>query len=101
MNKQISFCALGAVAGILSLPVAATGPEMYAVDFTGAGVPQGWTMENGAYRSPEYSNAVDRIELRYSGADAAASATITAFPKQGDGTTVATLSAASSGASSE
>ena len=99
MNKQISFCALGAVAGILSLSVAATGPEMYAVDFTGAGVPQGWTMENGEYRSPEYSNAVDRIELSYSGAGAAASATISAFPKQGDGTMVATLSAASSGAS--
>ena len=99
MNKQISFCALGAVAGILSLSVAATGPEMYAVDFTGAGVPQGWTVENEEYRSPEYSNAVDRIELRYSGAGASASATISAFPKQGDETSVATLSAASSGAS--
>lgn len=99
MNKQISFCALGAVAGVLSLSVAATGPEMYAVDFAGAGVPQGWTVENGEYRSPEYSNAVDRIELRYSGADASASATISAFPMQGDGTSVATLSAASSGAS--
>ena len=99
MIKRMSFCALGAVAGILSLPVAATGPATYAVDFAGAGVPQGWTEENGAYRSPEYSNAVDRIELRYSGTDAAASATITAFPKQGDETMVATLSAASSGAS--
>ena len=98
MNKQISFCALGAVAGVLSLSVAATGPEMYAVDFAGAGVPQGWTVENGEYRSPEYSNAVDRIELRYSGADASASATITAFPKQGEGTSVASLTAASSGA---
>ena len=100
MTKRISFCALGAVAGILSLPVAATGPATYAVDFTGAGAPEGWTVENnGAYRSPEYSNAVDRIELRYSGADTSASATISAFPKQGDGTSVATLSAASSGAS--
>ena len=99
MMKRIAFCSLGAVAGIWSLSVAATGPEMYAVDFTGAGVPQGWTVENGEYRSPEYSNAVDRIELSYSGAGAAASATISAFPKQGDGTTVATLTAASSGAS--
>jgi len=99
MIERMSFCALGAVAGILSLPVAATGPEMYAVDFMGTGVPQGWTVENGEYRSPEYSNAVDRIELRYSGADTSASATISAFPKQGDGTSVATLSAASSGAS--
>ena len=99
MMKRMSFCALGAVAGILSLSVAATGPEMYAVDFAGAGVPQGWTVENGEYRSPEYSNAVNRIELRYSGVDAAASATISAFPKQGGGTSVATLSAASSGAS--
>ena len=99
MMKRMSFCALGAVVGVLSLPVAATGPEMYAVDFTGTGVPQGWTVENGEYRSPEYSNAVDRIEFSYSGAGAAASATISAFPKQGDGVTVATLSAASSGAS--
>lgn len=99
MIERMSFCALGAVAGILSLPVAATGPEMYAVDFMGTGVPQGWTVENGEYRSPEYSNAVDRIEFSYSGAGAAASATISAFPKQGDGTSVATLSAASSGAS--
>lgn len=99
MINRIKCCALGAVVGILSLPVAATGPATYAVDFTGAGAPEGWTVENGEYRSPEYSNAVDRIELRYSGADAAASATISAFPKKGDGTTVATLSAASSGAS--
>lgn len=99
MIKRISSCALGAVAGILSLPVAAAGPATYAVDFTGAGVPEGWTVENGEYRSPEYSNAVDRIELRYSGTDASASATVSAFPQQGDGTTVATFSAASSGAS--
>ncbi len=99
MIKRISFCAIVAVAGILSLPVAATGPEMHVVDFAGAGITQGWTMEDGEYRSPEYSNAVDRIELRYSGAGASASATISAFPKQGDGTSVATLSAASSGAS--
>ncbi len=99
MVKRISYCTLGAVAGILSLPVAATGSEIYAVDFAGAGVPQGWAVDNGEYRSPEYSNAVDRIELRYSGAGAAASATISAFPKQGDGTTVATLTTASSGAS--
>ena len=99
MIKRISSCALGAVAGILSLPVAAAGSATYAVDFTGAGVPEGWTVENGEYRSPEYSNAVDRIELRYSGTDASASATVSAFPQQGDGTTVATFSAASSGAS--
>ena len=99
MIERMSFYALGAIAGILSLPVAATAPATYTVDFAGAGVPQGWTVENGEYRSPEYSNAVDRIELRYSGADASASATITAFPKQGDGTPVATLTAASSGAS--
>ena len=68
-------------------------------DFTGAGVPQGWTVENEEYLSPEYSNAVDRIELRYSGSDAAATATIIAYPKLGDGAMVATLSAVSSGAS--
>lgn len=97
--RRISFCSLGAVAGILSLPVAAAGPETHAVDFTGTGVPQGWTVENREYRSPEYSNAVDRIELSYSGAGASASATVSASLKQGDETTIAMLTAASTGAS--
>lgn len=77
----------------------ASGAATYVADFTGAGLPQGWIVENGEYLSPEYSNAVDRIELRYSGSDAAATATISAYPKLGDGVMVATLSAASSGAS--
>ncbi len=77
----------------------ASGVATYVADFTGAGLPQGWIVENREYLSPEYSNAVDRIELRYSGSDAAATATIRAYPKLGDGAMVATLSAASSGAS--
>lgn len=77
----------------------ASGAATYVADFTGAELPQGWIVENREYLSPEYSNAVDRIELRYSGSDAAATATIIAYPKLGDGVMVATLSAASSGAS--
>ena len=99
MVKQVSLCGLVLFTGLSSMSAGASGVATYAVDFTGAGTPQGWMVENGEYRSPEYSNAVDRIELRYSGADASASATISAYSKQGGGTTVAMLTAASSGAS--
>jgi hypothetical protein len=99
MVKQVSLCGLILSAGLISMSAGASGAATYVADFTGAGLPQGWIVENGEYLSPEYSNAVDRIELRYSGSDAAATATIRAYPKLGDGVMVATLSAASSGAS--
>ena len=99
MVKQVSLCGLILSAGLSSMSAGASGAATYVADFTGAELPQGWTVENGEYLSPEYSNSVDRIELRYSGSDAAATATIRAYPKLGDGAMVATLSAASSGAS--
>ena len=34
-------------------------------DFSGADVPAGWSVLNGVYLSPEYSNAVSRIALAY------------------------------------
>ena len=97
--KCKAVCGLILSAGLISMSAGASGAATYVADFTGAELPQGWIVENGEYLSPEYSNAVDRIELRYSGSDAAATATIRAYQKQGDGAMVATLSAASSGAS--
>ena len=75
MVKQVSLCGLVLFTGLSSMSAGASAATCVA-DFTGAGVPQGWTVENEEYLSPEYSNAVDRIELRYSGSDAAATATI-------------------------
>ena len=98
MVKDISFFSIGVAACFASLLSHASDQAAHPADFAGGGVPEGWTVEDGEYRSPEYSNAVDRVELRYSGADAAASATLSAFPSQGDGAAVATFSAASSGA---
>ena len=98
MVKDISFFSIGVAACFASLLSLASDQAAHSADFAGGGAPEGWTVEDGEYRSPEYSNAVDRVELRYSGADAAASATLSAFPSQGDGAAVATFSAASSGA---
>ena len=92
--ERIRFCALGVVAGFLSLSAAA-GLVTCSVDFTGTEVPQGWTVENGEYRSPKYPNAVDRIRLEYSGGG---SAMVYAIPKVGAESCVATLSAVSSAA---
>ena len=99
MVKDISFCAVGVAACFLLSPSFADDMSASYADFTGDAVPDGWTVVNGEYHSPEYSNAVDRVELRYSGADAAASAALSAFPRQGEGAAVATFTAASSGAS--
>ena len=81
--------------------LAAFGAEAEALysDFTHGELPSGWSASEGRLLSPEYGSAVDRIELRYSGADADASATVQAFPASGEGVSVATFTAASSGAS--
>ena len=77
----------------------ASGVTTQTADFTGAEPPAGWTVANGEYRSPEYAGAVDKIVLCYAGADASASATVHAFPANEAGVSVATFTAASSGAS--
>ena len=71
---------------------------LYADFMTGEGT-NGWLLGEGEYRSPEYTGAVDRIELRYAGAAASASATVQAFPANAAGVDIATFTAASSGAS--
>lgn len=62
--------------------------------------PSDWTVENGEYRSPQYANAVDRIELSYTGVVVSASAAVYATPNGGmEETQIATFTAASSAAS--
>lgn len=98
MVKLIPVRASGVAAVLSALSVASYGASPVVADFAAGEAPEGWTLENGEYRSPDYPGAVDRIELRYSGADAAASSVVSAFTENGDGTAVATISAASSGA---
>ena len=92
-------CSMGVMVGFAFLSAVAAGPTAQSADFTGAVSPNGWTVANGEWRSPVYAGAVDRIELRYSGADAAASARVQAFLEQGEGVDIATFTASSSGAS--
>ena len=96
-----SDCSLCALVGFWAVAAIVSGTTTQTASFTGGvDVPLGWTVSNGEYRSPEYAGAVDRIELRYSGADAAATATVQAYPaNSGEGVNIATFSAASSGAS--
>lgn len=94
--ERVRFCALGVVAGFLSLSAAA-GLVICSVDFTGTEVPQGWTVENGEYRSPEYPNAVDRIRVEYKGGGGSAKV-YALFQAGAESYDVATLSVASSAA---
>ena len=89
-----------AAAGMLAMEVAvAGGAAVVSADFSGAAVPEGWGVENGEYRSPTYSNAVDRIVMQYSSADKMADMSVYAFTKEGVSSLVATFTAASSAAS--
>ena len=98
-RRNMKKASLGLLAVLAFLSAVAAGSTTQIADFTGAEPPVGWTVANGEYCSPEYAGAVDRIELRYAGADAHASATVQAFPASGEGVSIATFTAASSGAS--
>ena len=76
MMKMECICLLGIVSGFFSVTAFADAPPAIVADFSGGGVPDGWTVGDGEYRSPEYSNAVDRIELRYAGSGAASTAAV-------------------------
>ena len=85
---------------MLAMEVAvAGGAEVVSADFSGAAVPEGWVVENGEYRSPTYSSAVDRIVMQYSSADKMADMSVYAFTKEGVSSLVATFTAASSASS--
>lgn len=91
--RRMAFVAVALLAAL-----GAKAEALYA-DFTQEELPSGWSMSEGKLHSPKYDSAVDRIELRYSGADASVSATVQAFPADGEGVDVATFTAASSGTS--
>ena len=50
---------------LMPLASFAAGFVVEQADFTGGSLPVGWTMAEGSYVSPSYSNSVDRIELAY------------------------------------
>ena len=58
-------CSLGIGASLIFMPLFAERFVTETADFSGGSVPAGWTVANGAYVSPEYSNAVSRIALSY------------------------------------
>ena len=58
-------CSLVMAACLFSLSALAGGFVTETADFPGADVPAGWSVLNGVYLSPEYSNAVSRIALSY------------------------------------
>ena len=67
-------------------------------DFTTGMGTNGWTVSNGVYASPLYSNAVDRISLSYSSSVVTDVATVYATASGGAEAQIATLAAASSAA---
>ena len=85
---------------MLAMEVAvAGGAAVVSADFSGAAVPEGWVVENGEYRSPQYDGAVERIVMQYSSGDARDDMTVHAFTEEGVSSHVATFTGASSAAS--
>jgi hypothetical protein len=89
-NGSVSVLAVMVVAGAFAAEECA--------DFTTGTGTNGWTVSNGVYASPLYSNAVDRISLSYSSSVATDVATVYARASGGAEAQIATLSAASSAA---
>ena len=58
-------CSLLMAACLFSMSALAGGVVTETADFSGANVPAGWSVSDGVYLSPEYSNAVSRIALSY------------------------------------
>ena len=86
-------------AWMLMMEVVAGGAAVVSANFSGATIPEGWMVENGEYRSPTYSSAVDKIVMQYSSAEMMADMSVYAFTKEGVSSLVATFTAASSASS--
>ncbi len=56
---------LGVALGAFQFSVFASKPVTETANFTDALVPEGWTVADGVYVSPEYSNSVSHIALSY------------------------------------
>ena len=99
--KNRLICLLGIAAYAFPLPTFAGRLVTETADFSGSAVPSGWTVSNGGYLSPEYSNAVSRIALSYgaSGAGAAGAAQLFAIGHASSvETQIASVNAATTGA---
>ena len=58
-------CSLVMAACLFSMSAMAAGIVTETAEFSGADVPAGWSVSDGSYLSPEYSNSVSRIALSY------------------------------------
>lgn len=58
-------CSVVRAACLFSMSALAGGVVTETADFSGVDVPAGWSVSDGVYLSPEYSNAVSRIALSY------------------------------------
>ena len=63
--RRRAACSLMMAACLFSMSALAGGFVTETADFSGAVVPAGWSVTDGEYLSPEYSNAVSRIALSY------------------------------------
>ena len=82
----------------VSSTVVVGGQGAEVADFSNQSIPVGWTVVDGEYRSPEYSNAVNRIELVYAGDNLASLLAVYALPLKGAEVQIAALSPMSSSA---
>ena len=95
MKKNVHGCkSLCVISFIVILGVNAA----EVADFTTGAGTDGWTISEGVYTSPVYSNAVDQISLRYGSTNKADSAAVFATNVGGGETQVASFSAVSSAA---
>ena len=83
---------------VIAAALLAAGAAEERADFTTGTGTNGWTVSNGVYASPLYSNAVDRISLSYASSVVTDVATVYATASGGAEAQIATLSAASSAA---
>ena len=85
--------------GMLAMEVVAGGQATVSADFLEGSAPEGWVVNNGEYRSPQYDGPVERIVMQYSSGDTRDDMTVHAFTKEGVSSHVATFTGASSAAS--
>ena len=89
---------LTVMAALVPLSAAAGGQGVEVADFSNQASPVGWTVSGGEYRSPQYSNAVNRIELVYAGEGLAELLAVYALLLDGAEVQIAALSPMSSSA---
>ena len=89
-------CRLGVTFGLSAATAFVCAAPSIVADFSG-GIPPGWLVLDGEYRSPAYGAAVDRIELRYNSESQNGAAAVFASSDQGE-SQIAAFNASSSAA---